>query len=128
MTYSVQEYLRFTYEKNINPLDITAILFCAYLESLARKKLSPATITNKCSHIRQWITDMGGNVEGIYNKQVKQWQDAMEKTTGYKSRVKPPVPVEVVKQVVLGLPRDNEGYIIRSAILLIAYGGFARAN
>ena len=71
---------------------------------------------------------MGGNVEGIYNKQVKQWQDAMEKTTGYKSRVKPPVPVEVVKQVVLGLPRDNEGYIIRSAILLIAYGGFRQSE
>ena len=71
---------------------------------------------------------MDGNTAGIYHRSVKQWQEAMEKTTQYASRAKPPVPVDIIKQVVSGFPSNNEGWILRSAVLLIAYGGYRQSE
>ena len=102
--------------------------FCAYLETLALKNISPATIANKCSQIRQWINNMDGSTVGIYHKSVKRWLEAINKTTTYQSRPKDPVPVSIVKQVVNGFKKDLYGWQMRSAILLIAYGGYMQGE
>ena len=128
MNYSVKEFLTFTFNKGLNPLNISAIVFCAYLETLANKNLSPATIKNKTSHIRQWMTQLKGNLDGVYHDSVAKWHDALEKTSKFEPNPKEAVPIQVVKDVISLFPQDNIGWILRSAILLMSYGGFRQSE
>ncbi len=102
--------------------------FCAFLEHLAKKHISPATIRNKVSHVRQWIKNAEGCISITFHASILKWLDAMDKSTDYVSKPKEAVPVHIVKSVISSLSQDNMGWIYRAAILLISYGGFRQSE
>ena len=71
---------------------------------------------------------MGGNVQGMYSDQVTKWQEALDRMSKFEPNPKEAMPVHMIKNVILCFDTDNIGWILRSAILLLCYGGFRQSE
>ena len=125
---SIKEYLKYTYENNIHPFQITTLEFCAFIESMIIRGISPATVRNKVSHIRSWMNLARADMAEVYDKRVTMHMEAYDKTKIYTSRVKDAVPIWILKQVITSFPNDTWGWIIKTALLILAYGGFRQGE
>ena len=126
--YSVKEYIRFSYYHGVAPLNPTSMQICAFTEMLLDRKIAPATIQNKLSHIRTWIRDCRGSMASVDEELIKRHRDSIIRTSKYEPNIKEPVPITILKSIMVMLPRDNEGWTTRAALLALIYGGFRQSE
>ena len=127
-TYTTKEYIRFSYYHGVDPLHPTSLQLCAFTEMLMDRQLAPATVQNKLSHIRTWIRECKGSLEQIDEDMIRRHKDSILRTSKYTPNIKEPVPITVLKSIMLMLPKDNEGWSIRAALLALIYGGFRQSE
>ena len=126
--YTVQEYLKFCFKYNIDPLHPSTMQWCAFTESLMQRDLAPASARNKLSHIKTWIKAANGSMDLIHEDTVKRHMDGIIRSSNHVPNIKEPVSVTVFKQVILSIKPDPEGWIMRAALLLLIYGGFRQSE
>ena len=125
---TIKEYILFSYRFKVNPLNPNIEIILSYIEFLANKKLSPNTIENKISHIRSYLKCAKVNSDILYDDLIQNALEAISRTTNYKSQAKEPVPIEIVKNVIINIQSDYLGCNLKAALLLIMYGGYRQSE
>ena len=100
----------------------------AFTEMLLGRQVAPATIQNKLSHIRTWIRDCRGSMAAVDEEIIKKRRDSIIRTSKHVPNIKEPVPITILKSIMIMLPRDNLGWTIRAALLALIYGGFRQSE
>ena len=126
--YTIKEYLTFCYKFNINPTHPQTMQWCAFTEQLMQRRLAPATIKNKLSHIRTWIRATDGSMHLVNEDTAQKHMDAIIRTSSHVPNIKEPVSIRVFKSVLMSLNTDPEGWILRASFLLLIYGGFRQSE
>ena len=65
----------------------------------ADDQIAPRAISNKLSHIRQYLLLAEGDVRGINHPRVRRALDALDRDPTYTIQERPPIPLSVFKQV-----------------------------
>ena len=127
-TYTIKEYIRFAYYHGVDPLHPSSLQICAFTEMLLDRQIAPATVQNKLSHVRTWIRDCKGSLDQLDEDMIKRHKDSIIRTSKHIPNIKEPVPITVLKSIMVILPRDNQGWSIRAAMLALIYGGFRQSE
>ena len=103
-------------------------ILCVYIEYLASKNLSPNTIKNKLSHIRTYLKQCRVPVDNAYDELVKNALDAVARKSEFQTKAKDPIPLNIVKQIILNIPYDIIGCNLRAALMLLLYGAYRQSE
>ena len=106
----------------MDPLNPDPQLLCAYLEYIADYIPAPASIRNHMSHIRMHIRLAGGNVDPTKHMYVTMALHAMDRNKEYQQRIKPPILIQLFKDVLTSVPDTHTGNAVKAALLLLYYG------
>lgn len=101
---------------------------CAYIEFIAKDTPSPRTIANHLSHIRTYLRKAGADTTQLDHQRVKWAMVAVSRNKEYIPRVKLAFPVNDLHRMVAALPRDPQGNIIRTSVLLMFYAALRQSE
>lgn len=110
------------------PTNPTNAEICAYLEFLADSTPSPRTIGNHLSHIRTYCRRAGVDISQLEHVRVTWAMTALKRNKNYIPRVKVAFPLEDLQRMVIALPQDPMGNLIRVAILIIYYAALRQSE
>ena len=123
-----REYVKFCIDTDIDPLSPSSMDVCVFIEHLMLKKPSPATVKNKISVVRKYITLSQGELAGINSLWVKQALDAISRTKYHSVREKKPMCVKNFRNIILDLPNDFKSLNIKTMLLLLYYTAFRQSE
>lgn len=101
---------------------------CAYLEFLADTTPSPRTIGNHLSHIRTYCRRAGVDTSQLEHIRVSWAMTALKRNKDYIPRVKLAFPIQDLHRMVIALPQDPRGTLLRVAILIMFYAALRQSE
>lgn len=101
---------------------------CVFIEYLMSFRPSPATVKNKISVVRKYLTLAQGNLLGINSVWVKNSLDAISRTKYHSVQVKKPISVANLRKIILQLPQDFVSMNIKTMLLLLYYTAFRQSE
>lgn len=112
----------------ISPTNPSNAEICAYLEFLADTTPSPRTIANHLSHIRTYCRRAGVDTYQLEHFRVTWAMTALKRNKDYIPRVKIAFPIDDLHRMVIALPQDPLGNILRVAILIMFYAALRQSE
>lgn len=122
------EFLAFCLRMQLQPYQLCYQDVCAYLEYVASHVGSPSTIKNKLSSIRVHMGLMEVSSAPFSHPRVYRAVDAIEREKSRAPRPKQPLPPHEFKSVLLAVPNDYLGNILRACLLLLYYGALRQSE
>lgn len=125
---AIRKYIKFCYDMMVCPTDPTNAEVCAYLEFLADTTPSPRTIGNHLAHIRTYCRRAGVDISQLEHIRVSWAMTAMKRNKDYIPRVKLAFPIEDLQRMVITLPQDPRGNLLRVAVLIMFYAALRQSE
>lgn len=122
------EFLAFCLRMGLQPYHLCHQDVCAYVEYLASHVGSPSTIKNKLSSIRVHMSLVEVSRGPFLHPRVHRAIDAIEKEKSRAPRPKQPLPPEEFKSVLMNIPQDYLGNVLRACLLLLYYGALRQSE
>lgn len=101
---------------------------CSFIEYLSAYIDAPSTIKNKVSQVRTYLNLSEADVTGFLHPRVTRALDALERDKSHVPRIKEPLSADILSRVIINLPRDQMGTIVRLAVLILYYGAMRQSE
>lgn len=125
---AVSLYLAFCLRMNVDPYTAQYQDLCGFIEYLRENENSPATIRNKFAHIRAHLSLVGTINAQVFHTRVTRALDACDRDKTHVPNVKDPIDPNVFAQVLLNIPFDKIGTVIRASLLCLYYGALRQSE
>lgn len=125
---AIKRYILFCYEMDLTPTEPRYQNLCAYIEYLKADISSPRTIANHLSHIRNYLRKAQVTTDQVDNFRVKCAMTAIKRDNSHTPRIKEAFPVQTLQQMVIALPNDIEGLLIKVSILIMYYAALRQSE
>lgn len=112
----------------LDPYQLSYQDVCAYVEYLASHLGSPSTIKNKLSSVRVHMGLVEVSCAPFRHPRVIRALDAIEKEKSRAPRPKQPLPPLEFKCVLLAIPYDYLGNVLRACLLVLYYGALRQSE
>lgn len=124
----ISEYLAFCLRIGIDYLHPSYQEMCSFIEYIVKFTPAPSTIKNKMSQIRVFITLAEGSTAGFTHPRTGRALDAIERDKSHIPRIKKPISAHFLTDIIFHLPSNNNGTVVRAAILLLYYGALRQGE
>lgn len=101
---------------------------CAYIEFLVDSTPSPKTVQNHVSHLRTYLRKAQAATNEVDNHRVKWALIAISKDSSYIPRIKLAFPVHLLQRMIMLLPNNHRGSVIKTAVLLMYYAALRQSE
>ena len=125
---STSTYIAFARRAAFPPLLPSHHMICAFIEYLATYISAPGTIRNNISHVRGYIWLAGAPMNEIDHPRVTRALEALERDKSYTPNKKLPVPTELIRSVIISIPKTPVGLAVRAAVLIMFYGALRQSE
>lgn len=115
--------MSFCFNMQINPRYPTYQQICADIEYVTDK-----TVANQLSHIRTYLRKCQVPTNEVDNFRVRWALNAVNRDTEYIPNIKIAFPVTSLQQMVMALPKSEQGNIIKVAILMMFYAALRQSE
>ena len=106
----------------MDPVFMSPAEVCMWIEYMSTKNISPATVRNKVSHARVFVPLAWGSLEGFNHLRVTKALDAVTHRKDYTMKKKDAVPASTLRAALPAMPKDDNGLMVRTAVLIMFYG------
>ena len=125
---AVKTFLAFCSHLNLSPRKIHHSLMCVYIEYLALHIKAPGTIVNNISHVRVFMALAGYQSTQVDHPRVSRALDAIKRNKAYVPKTKQPVPMGILRQVLISLDPTPQHTLVRAALLIQFYGAMRKSE
>lgn len=125
---AVSVYVAFCLRIGIDYLNPHYQEICTFIEYIAKYTPAPSTIRNKISQVRVFILLADGSIAAFSHPRTERALDTIDRNKSYIPRVKLPIPPDVLKDILLCIPNNSLGCVVRTAMLFIYYGALRQSE
>ena len=125
---AVKTYLAFSNHLGLDPAHLHHAVLCVFIEYLNLHVAAPSSISNQVSAVRVFMALAGYPTQEAYHPRVVRSLEALHRNKGYVPNVKDPVPMGILRQVVLGLNKSPEHRLAKAALLIQFYGALRKSE
>jgi integrase len=124
----VATYIAFCHRYAIPPAAPHHTQICAFVEYLAIHMAAPASIRNAVSHVRVHLRLRGANMQQVEHPRVTRALEAIDRDKTYTPRTRPPVTMNILRDVLDGLQSDTKACCVRVGLLLMYYAALRQSE
>ena len=117
----VSELLAFCHRSQANPMFMTEVQVCIWVEFLASKGIAPATTKNKVSHAQGYMKLAWACLTRFNHVHVIRALDAVHRRKDHILVIKDAIPAQMLRAALQSMSQDHNGLMVRAAILLMAH-------